>query len=110
MLNDKCPMINAQCSNEPWLHVGFCLTTYKNYDILNLNCGQYEIEENMKLSEKKIRVVAASPYAKEIKDFIRKLEELSKTEKLDYSKDSFWSIQPLHLGKTDSSRLDDILY
>ena len=64
----------------------------------------------MKLSEKKTRVIATSPYAKEIKDFIHKLEELSKKEKLDYSKDPFWSIEPVQLGKTDSSKLDHILY
>ncbi|MCK4488371.1 MAG: hypothetical protein KAU38_16625 [Desulfobacterales bacterium] len=64
----------------------------------------------MKLSEKKSRVIDSSPYAKEIKNFIQKLEELSRTGKLDYSRDSFWSIEPVHLGKTDSSRLDDILY
>ena len=64
----------------------------------------------MKLSEKKHIVIARSPYAKEIKDFICNLEELSKIGKLDYSKDSFWSIKPAHLGKTDSSSLDNILY
>ena len=64
----------------------------------------------MKLSEKKPIVIASSPYAEQIKDFIHKLEELFKTGKLDYSKDSFWSIEPLHLGKTDSSRLDEVLY
>lgn len=64
----------------------------------------------MKLSERKTIVIATSPYAKEIKDFIHKLEELSKTGKLDYSKDPFWSIEPVRLGKTDSSRLDHILY
>lgn len=64
----------------------------------------------MKLSEKKPIVIAHSPYAKEIKGFVHNLEELSKIGKLDYSKDSFWSIEPVHLGKTDSSRLDDILY
>ena len=68
------------------------------------------MEENMKLSEKKPIVIAHSPYAEEIKDFVHNLEELSKIGKLDYSKDSFWSIEPVHLGKTDSSRLDDILY
>ena len=45
----------------------------------------------------------------ELKDFICNLEKLSKIGKLDYSKDSFWSIKPAHLGKTDSSSLDDIL-
>ncbi len=68
------------------------------------------MEENMKLSGKKPIVIAGSPYAKEIKDFVHNLEELSKIGKLDYSKDSFWSIEPVHLGKTDSSMLDDILY
>lgn len=68
------------------------------------------MEGNMKLSEKKPTVIASSSYAKEIKGFIHNLEELSKIGKLDYSKDSFWSIEPVHLGKTDSSRLDHILY
>ena len=68
------------------------------------------MEGNMKLSVKKPIVIASSPYAKEIKDFICNLEELSKIGKLDYSKDSFWSIKPAHLGKTDCSSLDDILY
>lgn len=64
----------------------------------------------MELSEKEPIVIASSPYAKEIKDFICNLEELSKIGKLDYSKDSFWSIKPVYLGKTDSSSLDDTLY
>jgi len=64
----------------------------------------------MKLSKKEPIVTVSSPYAKEIKDFIRNLGELSKIGKLDYSKDSFWSIKPAHLGKTNSSSLDDILY
>lgn len=64
----------------------------------------------MKLSKEKPIVIARSPYAKELKDFVHNLEELSKIGKLDYSKDSFWSIKPAHLGKTDSSSLDDILY
>lgn len=68
------------------------------------------MEENMKLNEKKPIVIAGSPYAKEIKDFVQNLEKLSKIGKLDYSKDSFWSIEPFRLGKTDSSMLDDILY
>ncbi len=64
----------------------------------------------MKLSEKKPIVIAGSPYAKEIKDFVHNLEKLSQIGKLDYSKDSFWSIEPVHLGKTDTSKLNDILY
>ena len=64
----------------------------------------------MKVGENKIRVIATSPYAKEIKDFIHKLEELSKTGGLDYLKDLFWSIKPVSLGKTDSSKLDHLLY
>jgi hypothetical protein len=64
----------------------------------------------MKLSEQKPIIITGSPYEKEIKDFVHNLEELSKIGKLDYSTDSFWSIEPVHLGKTDSSMLDDILY
>jgi hypothetical protein len=65
----------------------------------------------MKLREKKhLRGVEGSPHGKEIKDFIRTLEELVKKGELDYTKDPFWSLEPVDLGKTDSSKLEHILY
>ena len=65
----------------------------------------------MKLRGKKhLRGVEGSPHGKEIKDFIRTLEELAKKGELDYTKDPFWSLEPVGLGKTDSSKLEHILY
>jgi len=60
----------------------------------------------MKLRGKKyLRGVESSPHGKEIKNFIRTLEELVKKGELDYTKDSFWSLEPVDLGKTDSSKI-----
>ena len=60
--------------------------------------------------KKHLRGIEGSLHGKEIKDFIRALEELVKKGELDYSKDPFWSLEPVDLGKTDSSKLGHILY
>ncbi|MHB8481484.1 MAG: hypothetical protein ACYDBV_01920 [Nitrospiria bacterium] len=65
---------------------------------------------NKKISAKVFRELPQSPYTKEIQKFIVKLNKLAKVGKLNYEKDAFWSVFPQKLGKTDSSKLDSILY
>jgi hypothetical protein len=65
---------------------------------------------NKKASAKVIREQSQSPYSKEIQKFTGKLNKLARLGKLNYEKDPFWSADPQNLGKTDSSKLDSILY
>lgn len=70
----------------------------------------YLIYMSKKASAKVIRDHPRSPYSKEIQRFTVKLNKLARLGKLNYEKDLFWSATPQNLGKTDSSRLDSILY
>jgi hypothetical protein len=51
-----------------------------------------------------------SPYSKEMERFIKKIGKLAEQGKLNYEQDPFWAIVPQKLGKTDSSKLDAIMY
>jgi len=51
-----------------------------------------------------------SLYSKEIEKFIEKLRKLATQGKLNYEQDPFWSAIPQKLGRTNSSKLDALLY
>lgn len=59
---------------------------------------------------KPIKTTPHSLYSKEMEKFIERIKKLAQKGKLNYEQDSFWSASPKKLGRTNSSKLDALLY
>lgn len=59
---------------------------------------------------KPFKTTPHSLYSKEMEKFIEKIKKLAQKGKLNYEQDPFWSAAPQKLGRTNSSKLDALLY
>jgi hypothetical protein len=59
---------------------------------------------------KPFKTTPHSLYSKEMQKFIERIKKLAQKGKLSYEQDPFWSSAPQKLGRTNSSKLDALLY